>query len=85
MVSRNGSKLTPYYAVVVCRALPMQEGKERLNDPRKNGNSSYAFSFKNVFPALKGELRFSLDSSNPNDRLCNLIITKFILKGGTKK
>jgi len=28
-----------------------EEGKERLEHLRKNGNSPYAFSFKNVFPA----------------------------------
>ena len=28
-----------------------EEGRERLEHLRKNGNSPYAFSFKNVFPA----------------------------------
>lgn len=47
----------PYYALwwIPAGHVPSpQEGKERLNHLRKNGNSSYAFSFKNVFPAPEG-------------------------------
>jgi len=31
-----------------------EEGKERLDHLRENGDSPYAFSFKNVFPAPEG-------------------------------
>jgi hypothetical protein len=44
----------PYMALwwVPAGHLPTtEEGRERLDHLRKNGDSSYAFSFKNVFPA----------------------------------
>src|SRR5215208_3797659 len=43
----------PYYALwwVPARQLPsIEEGKERLDYLRQHGDTSYAFSFKHVFP-----------------------------------
>jgi len=43
----------PYFALwwVAAGHLPnTEEGKERLDHLREHGDSSYAFSFKNVFP-----------------------------------
>jgi len=44
----------PYYALwwVPAGHIPtVEEGKERLDHLREHGDSPYAFSFKNVFPA----------------------------------
>jgi hypothetical protein len=44
----------PYYALwwIPAGHIPTtEEGKERLDHLRKHGDSSYVFSFKNVFPA----------------------------------
>jgi hypothetical protein len=44
----------PYYALwwVPAGHIPTtEEGKERLDHLREHGDSSYAFSFKNVFPS----------------------------------
>jgi len=43
----------PYYALwwVLAGQIPStEEGKERLDHLREHGDTSYAFSFKNVFP-----------------------------------
>jgi hypothetical protein len=67
-----------------------QEGKERLEHLRGNGDSEYAFSFEHAFPkpytasafSLRRGRKFSLTLSTSDDKLST---SNSLTKGGTKK